>query len=177
MMNKTVGYILFKRRTIEDYMTDEGWEGTLDLHDQGLDSLQGSPITIIDGNFNVSANNLYSLKYGPESVYGEYDCGYNNLQSLEFGPNNCHSLDATSNSITHLRDIHKIIEFCSSIYVKDNPITSHILGLVLIEALMFVTLSNDVVGHIVNHHLNTDRDIYLCQDNLIKAGFAEYAQL
>jgi hypothetical protein len=64
-----------------------------------------------------------------------------------------------------------------------NPIKSHVLGVMLIENIKQVnfTLHDDnklfTIETIINTHLETDRDVYLCQDNLIKAGFAEYAQL
>jgi hypothetical protein len=52
----------------------------------------------------------------------------------------------------------------------------------LIENIQSVKLSVErcalrSIEQIINTHLETDRDVYLCQDNLIKAGFAEYAQL
>jgi hypothetical protein len=52
----------------------------------------------------------------------------------------------------------------------------------LIENIKSIGLSTkrsklQKIEKIINTHLETDRDAFICQDNLIKAGFAEYAQL
>jgi hypothetical protein len=63
------------------------------------------------------------------------------------------------------------------LWAYSNPIKSHVLGVMLIENIRLVHLDQKPVQNIINTHLKTDRDVYLCQDNLIKAGFAEFAQL
>jgi hypothetical protein len=67
-------------------------------------------------------------------------------------------------------------------WTTGNPIKSHVLGVMLIENIKRVEFTMDNIELLsiektINSHLKTDRDVYLCQDNLIKAGFAEYAQL
>jgi hypothetical protein len=122
-----------------------------------LASLEGCP-TVINGWFRCSDNNLQSLQYCPQIVRGDFICHYNELQSLQ--------------------NIHK---YCKQIdgelWAIRNPIKSHVLGVMLIENIVHFVFDHKQAQNIINFHLKTDRDVYLCQDNLIKAGFAEYAQL
>jgi hypothetical protein len=59
----------------------------------------------------------------------------------------------------------------------DNNLQSNVLGVLLIEGIMGITIDNEQVKNIINRHIKLDLDIFLCQDDLIKAGFAKYAQL
>jgi hypothetical protein len=57
------------------------------------------------------------------------------------------------------------------------PIESHVLGLLLIENLKYVTLDNQKVKTIINKYLDGSRDVFECQQELMDAGLDEYAQL
>jgi hypothetical protein len=59
----------------------------------------------------------------------------------------------------------------------DNDITSNVMGVMLIDRLTAVITDATHVDFIINKHIKTDRDMFICQDEMIKAGFAEYAQL
>jgi hypothetical protein len=61
--------------------------------------------------------------------------------------------------------------------LRDNPITSHILGVLLIEGCELIILDYPKVHNIINKHLKGDRDVFACQEELIEAGFDEYAKL
>ena len=60
---------------------------------------------------------------------------------------------------------------------EKNPITSCVLGLLLIDGLRGVWFDNGKLEIIMNKHLAGDRDVFACQEELIEAGFDEYAQL
>jgi hypothetical protein len=90
--------------------------------------------------------------------------------------------------------------------VNGNFIEGDVLGLLLIENLASVTYdiainitnstggryafsqndiflekdlitTNDKVFTIINKYLSNSRDVFLCQDELLKLGYVEYAQL
>ena len=63
------------------------------------------------------------------------------------------------------------------LYLKNNPVKSHVLGVLLIEGCKGITLDNDIVHLIINKHLEGERDVFACQEELIEKGFEEYAQL
>ena len=59
-------------------------------------------------------------------------------------------------------------------------IKSHILGLLLIDGCKEVEMDNKDIEKIMNKYLKqpfTPHRLYDCQDELIEAGFEEYAQL
>jgi hypothetical protein len=153
-----------------------GWP--FDCRDKQLKSLEGCP-QVINGDFCCSFNLLQSLQYCPQIVKGGFLCSYNNLQSLQYCPQIVNgSFYCNNNNLQSLQNIHK---YCKQIdrtmCAPDNPIKSHVLGVMLIENIQGVTFRQKQSQAIINRHLKTDRDVYLCQDSLIKAGFAEYAQL
>ena len=47
----------------------------------------------------------------------------------------------------------------------------------MIDGLKFVGLDNEKVENIINKHLKGERDVFACQEELIEAGYEEYAQL
>lgn len=61
---------------------------------------------------------------------------------------------------------------------EHNYITSHVLGLMLIDGLQRVALGNKRVETILNSHLGKGRvGMLLVQEELIDAGLEEFAQL
>jgi hypothetical protein len=124
-----------------------------------LTSLLGCP-AVVEQDFYCSQNLLDTLQYCPKHVGRNFVANYNKLRSLQNIHKHCTSIGYT-------------------LLVMKNPISSHILGVMLIEDVTEVMFSVDFMEYenIINTHLKTDRDVFICQDNLIKAGFAEYAQL
>ena len=103
----------------------------------------------------------------------------NNLSTLEgISPRVGHNLWAARNNLTSLHNIHKHLKYVGiSIGFKHNPIKSHVLGLLLIDGLQKIFLDNKEVEDIINKHLKNGRDIFACQEELIEAGFDEFANL
>ena len=143
-----------------------------------LTSLKGAPISI-DGNFNCSNNNLTSLKGGPTSVSGYYYCYENKLTSLEGLPSSMDSLSISNNKLTTLHNIHKIIKRMNgAANFSGNPIETHVLGLLLIDGLEKVWFDDNwPLVRIINKHLEGERDVFACQEELIENGFEAFAQL
>jgi hypothetical protein len=149
-----------KQKSVKDlpgYPFDDPYKGDFNCGFRQLTSLEGCP-QIVKGDFSCLNNKLQSLQYCPQIVNGNFNCAVNKLQSLQ--------------------NIHK---YCKQIdqglWAVNNPIKSHVLGVMLIEDIARFVFDQKQAQLIINTHLETDRDVYLCQDNLIKAGFAEYAQL
>jgi hypothetical protein len=172
---------------------------SLDCSFLHLNSLDGSPERIAN-DFDCSNNDLKSLKGGPKSVGGDFVCYANPLVSLDFAPHfiggtinfatcevfsfgnlNCEvrsHVFGSNNKFTSLHNIHKHFTFIGGMArFKETPITSCVLGLLLIKGLRTVYLDNKEVQVILNKHLRGDRDIFACQEELIEAGFEDYAQL
>ena len=101
------------------------------------------------------------------------------LDSLEGVPSSIGiNLYCSNNNFTSLHNIHKKIKYIGGLASFNKcPITSHVLGLLLIDGLQQVYLDTNGVEDIINKHLKGDRDVFACQEELIEAGFDEFAQL
>jgi hypothetical protein len=142
-----------------------------------LTSLEGAP-HFVGGVFDCNSNELTTLKGAPTSV-GCFYCSCNKLTSLEGAPQRImQAFSCTDNKVTSLKGIHKHIKYVGTyMNLRGNPIKSHVLGLLKIDGLQEVFLDKKKVQDIINKHLKGDRDIFACQEELIEAGYPEYAQL
>lgn len=145
-----------------------------------LTSLEGAPARV-DGYFRAVHNLLSSLKGAPTYVSGIFDCSQNKLTSLEGAPSHVgKSFFCDSNKLTSLENVHLQIKHIGmSAYFDGNPIESHVLGLLLIDGLGRIELDNKDVRDILNGHLPSKgmESVLLAQEELIMAGYEEYAQL
>lgn len=131
----------------------------------------------INGMFSCYSKGLTSLVGAPSHVE-EFSCSGNKLTSLEGAPViilrsfHCHD-----NRLTSLHNIHKQITMCKLMDFANNPIKSHVLGLLKIKGLDIV-MFNNVSGleKIISKYL-PEGDLIECQQELIEAGLEEYAQL
>jgi len=168
--------------------------------DRGLTTLRGCPKKVL-GFVNFSFNKLTSLEGAPSHVCGDFDCSDNKLTSLAGAPSHvgggfyCRGNELTSlagapshvggsfscsvNKLTSLKDVHKhITEIKGIFYAIENPIESHVLGLLLIKGATEVRLDNERVAEILNRHLGKGRaGMLMAQEELIEAGLEEFAQL
>ena len=151
-----------------------------------LTSLEGGPAVKVMGVYDVSENDLTSLEFSPQQTTKDFECGYNELTSLEGCPSKVGArFNCSNNKLTSLQGIHKLFKdgyIDGSFVAIENKITSHVLGLVLIPKLKRVSFGVDVgelseVSKIINKHLQGDRDVIDCQQELIEAGLKAYAQL
>jgi len=115
----------------------------------------------VSGNFGCRDNNLVSLEGAPSSIGGYFSCWNNNLTSL--------------------KDINKIVKKVGdAFYAGDNPIKSHVLGLLLIKGCKEVELDNKQVEEILNRYLPNTRGnkaLLECQSELLDADLEDWAQL
>jgi len=144
-----------------------------------LTSLAGAP-SHVGGNFNCSYTRLTSLAGAPSHVGGNFYCSDNKLTSLAGAPSHAGgSFYCAFNKLTSLKDVHKhITEIKGIFYAIENPIESHVLGLLLIKGVTKVQLDNMQVTEILNRHLGKGRvGMLMAQEELIEAGLEEFAQL
>jgi hypothetical protein len=143
-----------------------------------LKSLEFGP-TSVGRHYFCSLNNLKTLVGAPSETFGDFSCSQNHLTSLEGVPMIIRgNLTANKNNLTSLKGIHKQIkQIDGSAFFEYNPIRSHVLGLLKIKNLIRVYLTGDEIEDIVNKYLKGDKDIFACQEELIEAGYPEFAQL
>jgi hypothetical protein len=167
------------------------WHGDFRCNGQKLTSLEGSPKSVDNGDFKVNDNLLTSLEHAPESVAGGFDCENNNLTSLEFSPRKVVGpYFCGGNLFSSLEGIHKHIESIGGYFIGGPStskhhkvqITSHILGLLRIKGVTQVDINHPEVEEIINKFLPMNpsderKNMIECQQELIEAGFDEYAQL
>jgi hypothetical protein len=157
--------------------------GQYQVSDNDLTSLIGCA-SEIPGEFNVSSNKLSSLEHGPKIVCGSYYATDNDLVSVVGIPTMIDgSLHIEHNPLlTSLKGIRAVNEMFGKIYLGNNPITSHILGVFFIKGCRGIKIwKNGDLGRavdIVNRHIQKGRTGLLpCQQELIEAGLADFAQI
>lgn len=169
-----------KERSILTVMRDRSGDlhGNFTCTSKNLTSLEGAPTTVAK-SFDCSYNRIKSLKFAPKEIGSDFFCIDNDLTSLEGIPSIINgNLFISGNKLTSLHNIHKQIKRMGAYAnFSNNPITSHVLGLLLVNGLYSINLDNPKVDTIMNKHLNGDRDVFACQEELIEAGLDEFAQL
>ena len=152
--------------------------GSFNCFNNELTSLSGSPQKCT-GYVSVAKNKLKSYVGGPTEIDGMLDCSSNKLSDFKGFPEIIgNNLEADRNLFRSLSGIHNHIkEIHGELMLEKNPIKSHVLGLMNIKGLKKVYLDNNEVATIINKHLKMGSDIFDCQDELIGAGFSEFAKL
>ena len=151
-----------------------------DLFESTEKSVADLGIDYKGGDFNCSDTRLTSLKGAPSHVDGYFYCSDNRLTSLEGAPSHVGgSFSCSVNKLASLKDVQKhITEIRGKFYAVGNPITSHVLGLLLIKGVTRVYLDNKQVEEILNRYLGKGRaGMLMAQEELIEAGLEEFAQL
>jgi hypothetical protein len=148
-----------------------------------LTSLEGAPSSVENNVFLRGSTSLRALSGGPSSVSVDFSCsGCTMLTSLQGAP-----LTIGGNfmcfrcvSLTSLQGIGK--DYCLSVkgfYIDGcKNLTSHFLGLMLVKKLDVLSfdVNKDLEG-IINRHLEGNKDLLDCKEELIRAGYKEYAKL
>jgi hypothetical protein len=137
--------------------------------------------------FNCQLNQLTNLIGAPtlidntKALHNHYfNCSNNQLTSLTGGPANAgRDFFCQNNKLTSLHHIHKEIKRISrGFYCNENPIKEAVLGLLLIKGLKVV--EGLPCDDIINKYLPNKKGmeaVSWCQDELIEAGFEEFAEL
>lgn len=170
-----------------------------DISNNQLTSLEYAP-KVIEGAFNCSWNKLTSLEHCPEVITHDFhctdnyltslkgvpeklfymDCSNNQINTIEGFPKQCYTLNLANNKLTSLAGIHKVVERINGhLDLEENPIKSHVLGLLKIKDLHVVFFSDKKLEKIISKHIEVgrSRNIFDCQAELEDAGFEEFAQL
>jgi hypothetical protein len=154
-----------------------------------ITSLEGSP-EHVTGSFYNNRTFTKSLIGGPKFVGEDFDTG-DIITSLEGAPIHVgHKFIMSSKYITSLEGIgNKFLCECEILRIETNSIKSNILGILLIKGLLLLMTDRIITTDtfisrprcealmIIDRHLNGDRDILACQEELISAGLKEYAKL
>ena len=151
-----------------------------------ISSLEGTP-NKINGTFNCVKNPIKSLIGCPQEGVTNFYCRTCNLTSLEGVPKKIvGTFQCFDNPIKSLKGIHKIIEEIDGTFIIPDSVESNILGVLKIKNLgkiIFKSPSNEdtkkEISDIINKYLPnpSPSDIIDCQNELIDAGFEEYAEL
>lgn len=178
--------------------------GYFDCEDANLlTSLENCP-SVVDGFFDCCKTSITSLEHAPIKVGSFFKCSKTAITSLKFCPENAGSVlcsttqltdlesapmvvngsfNCSNNNITSLSGIGKrfLKTIKGNFVCDDSRITSNVLGFLLVNKLqqVLVDIKKDhlIWKAIINEHLNKDRDIMECREELIAAGLKEYAKL
>lgn len=137
----------------------------------------------ITSSFYCFGNRLTSLAHYPSEIGGTFECGSNLLTSLEYCPSIVGGdFMRADNRLPSLENIHEQIKkIGGEFWCFDNPIKSHILGLMLIDIGGNITTDlgdGEDVDMILNKWKNQGRKGVLgAQRELLELGYAELAQL
>ena len=159
----------------------EPWPGNFYCYHNQSTSLEFCPEKV-GGDFYCHNNQRTSLEFCPKEVGGYFDCSNNKLTSLEFCPKEVGgNFYCSSNKLTSLADIHKRLKKMDGIfYAHNNPIKSNVIGLMLVAGCNEVQLDNKEVENIMNKHFKSPFGhlrLLECQEELLSAGFDEWAEL
>lgn len=146
----------------------------------------------VRGYFRCSGIGLTSLIGSPEVVPHFFDCSCNQLTSLEGAPNTVYQDFYCQNNpkLVSLHNIHKHIKRVNGSLVIGHEVSSCLLGTLKIRGLKRLLVDDQVnpiyseqgenldrATTIINKHLHLERNIHLCQEELIEAGLGNYARL
>ena len=144
-----------------------------------LTSLEYSPRRI-NGAFSCCHNSLTTLSGSPDFVKGHFNCASNLLTEIDVPPSYMGgAFLCQDNNLTSLKGVHKKIKKLGNgtFYAANNPIKSHVLGVMLIDGITGVGLDNKEVESILNDGIRNKKHWTEVQAELEEAGFEEYAQL
>jgi hypothetical protein len=157
-------------------------DGDLDLRQCELTSLEGCP-TALSGGLFISRNKLSTLLGGPTIVgnhFGASQCALTDLNGIPARIGG--DLYLENNPLTSLQGINKLKEMNGWIYLRDCPITSHILGVFFIKGCKGIfagySIQLQAASDIVNKHISKGRSgLIYCTQELIRAGLSQYADI
>lgn len=102
------------------------------------------------GYFNVSHNELVSLKGSPKKVDKYFDCSHNKIKSLEYSPEIVKNLICNNNQLTHLKHCSALITVLDASY---NSITN-IEDIPKIDFLIRLSLKHNLIHSMKGLQIN-----------------------
>lgn len=130
------------------------------------------------GNFHCDDTKITSLQGASQRVEGSFDCSNTKITSLEGAPQYVGgNLICNDTNITSLQGAHKYLHTIIIRHVLFLPTeTTHLLGLLLCPGIQSIV--GPGCSEIMRKYLQSaERDIHLCQNELIQAGFIKQARL
>lgn len=132
----------------------------------------------------IVPRNVTKLHYANVVVSGMFACGDSStVTSLEGAPRHIGgSLHCGNTELTSLHNIHKHIDLIGGELYLPITIASHVLGVMKIKELQRIIIVDNQAKQtplevIINKHLQGDRNIHDCQEELLEAGLTEFAKL
>ncbi len=131
----------------------------------------------VDGNVDFSNKSITSIPVQFRNVTRHFYCYGTKITSLEGAPQSVGgNFYCSTTKITSLSGVHKQIKHVGGMIIVPTNAT-HLLGLLLIDGVDDILVTgNDQVTDILTKHLD-DKNVLLCQDELIDAGYPEQAKL
>ncbi len=133
----------------------------------------------VGGDFYCNDAGLTTLEGAPGSVGGSFYCHENRLTTLEGAPGTVgRNFWFDRNRLTSLVGVHRIIRRINGIlYIRENPIESGGIGLILVEGLTRI-IADQPAFEIIEQYLGQGmRGLLRCQEALHEAGYGEFAKL
>lgn len=132
------------------------------VHVKNIDYAKKLPIQFakVDGDFTIgaTASEITTFEGFPSIIGG----------NLRF---------TGGSKIKSLHNIHKQIKHIGGGIFEIYSVDDSVLGLLMIRGLQRVLFQPPLVSNIINKYIEGDRDIALCQDELIDARLEQYARL
>jgi hypothetical protein len=149
---------------------------SFDCSDTNITSLAGAPQSV-GGSFDCSDTRITSLAGAPQSVGGNFYCYNTKITSLEGAPRSVgRSFGCNSTNITSLAGAPQSVG--GGFYCVGTQLVNHLLAFFRTSGIKSVYTGDLAADAILNKYLgSTDRDMLLCQDELIDAGFGDKARL
>ena len=165
-------------------------KGDFSCGHNALTNFIGGP-KIVNGTFLANNNKLTSLQCAPNGVGYNFFCRDNpTLVSFEGAPKFIGRSASFANcGFTSLRNVHKHFKEINGFFsVVRTPVKSHILGLFLIKGVKKFMMESQIdtnvdkdrqkIEKIVNKYIQQGKaGMMECQNELIDAGYEEYAQI
>jgi hypothetical protein len=141
-----------------------------------LTSLAGASQSV-GGDFNCNNTKITSLVGAPQSVGGDFFCINEKITSLEGAPQRVGGhFVCNYTKITSLAGAPKSVG--RNFVCFGTPLVNHLLAFFKTPAIKSVKIGNEAADAILNKYLaSADRDMLMCQDELIDAGFGDTARL
>jgi len=136
-------------------------------------------IGVVTGVFMSNTPYLSSFKNFPSEVSDDFylvGSKISTFEGLSIKVGGDIILDSNT-MMSSLHNIHKhILQMNGDLAIEGDAIKSHILGIMLVKGLKSVKSTSDHFK-IINKHLAGSKDLMECQEELINAGFGQYAKL
>jgi hypothetical protein len=132
----------------------------------------------VTGPVNLTDTKLTKLPVQFGTVGSYFYCDENQLTSLKGAPRAVDGFYCDENKLTSLEDIHKIFKRINGRFTcRENSIKSGGIGLLLIEGLTSISADQPAFEIIQKYLGQGKKGVLLCQDELIDAGYEEFAKL